>query len=468
MNITVWNNFSKKKNSTKQPSGGTPVTVTLKENTSIENPVFLLAKNINEADYTYVQAFNHYYFVTDIVSVGANLTEVHCNQDVLATYKGNIISSSQFVERSASAYDDTLPDPSVSIKNDEFLDDDEKTSFYDKYGYFILSVLNDKGSSAGFASYYVLTSLEIQAISGYCNQNLADAIDPEAAGAFVEWIQANWLKTSDAIISCIWLPLKFSSLSGATYLSYETVKIGKDLVTWNGSDVKGYRITGTQIVGESVTYTNVHAYSDFRKGSAYTKVFVYLPFYGYVQVNPLDFSQMVIHTDIDLATGDATVYLSNGARVITTINYNVAVQSPVGKVGNQVGNTLASAVGTVGSLIGAIMTEGASAAASAVAASAGAINTIASAGAISPSVKGSIQGRSMTENGLNYKVLTIVSRTTDPANLTNIIGRPLMQYRTLSGLSGYVKCNQAAIDINGRDNDRTEIESYLNSGLFIE
>ena len=57
MNINVWTNFSKRVNSTLQPTGGTQISVVLKENCSLENPVFIVSTPIT--DYTYVEAFGH-------------------------------------------------------------------------------------------------------------------------------------------------------------------------------------------------------------------------------------------------------------------------------------------------------------------------------------------------------------------------------------------------------------------------
>ena len=69
MNINVWSNFTKRRNSTAQPTGGTQKTVYLKEQTSIEHPSFILAEPL--ANYNYVQAFGNYYFVTDVINLDA-------------------------------------------------------------------------------------------------------------------------------------------------------------------------------------------------------------------------------------------------------------------------------------------------------------------------------------------------------------------------------------------------------------
>ena len=103
MNITTYSGFTKRRNSTKQPTGGSTVICTLKEATSIEHPTFVLASN----DFTinYVNAFGAYYFVDDIIALTNDMLELHCTVDVLATYKDSIGSSSQYVIRSASQSD---------------------------------------------------------------------------------------------------------------------------------------------------------------------------------------------------------------------------------------------------------------------------------------------------------------------------------------------------------------------------
>ena len=116
MNIRVWSSFTKRQNSTLQPSttGSTQVTCVLKEETSIRNPSFILADPMPQV--TYVQAFGNYYFVTDIINMDAHRAEVVCSLDVLATYRSSILSYTAFVERSASNYDVYINDPLLSSR----------------------------------------------------------------------------------------------------------------------------------------------------------------------------------------------------------------------------------------------------------------------------------------------------------------------------------------------------------------
>ena len=117
MTATFWSNFSKRNNSTKQPSGsGTSYTVYLKDNVSVLAPVFRI-EGI-DLTVTYCQWNGRYYFVRDIVLSNNAIYEVHCEIDPMATWKSAIGSSSQYVLRSASQSDGTIVDMFYPTKKD--------------------------------------------------------------------------------------------------------------------------------------------------------------------------------------------------------------------------------------------------------------------------------------------------------------------------------------------------------------
>lgn len=465
MQLLLWSNFSKRGNSTKQPAreNATYLDVKLKTPTSIERPTFILEGNIENFNYNYCYAFGHYYHITNITSLAYNLLSFDCDQDVLATYKNEILSTSQFVERSSSNYNIFLPDPNVSINNKEQITEQiiSQGVLFNESGLYIISVLNDVGSGAGFTTYYIIDRFTIQELATYCNQNLGTQ-----STSVLQWLQATFLKTADAIIDCKWLPLSVQSLAGLSGLQGDTLKIGKDLLP----GLTGLRFTDTVIKHFEWSIDCNWRYSDFRLGQPYTKAFLFIPFYGIYQFNALDFKTKIKFLyDLDVATGDITLYLKNeDNKLIATLNYNIGVTAPVGKVGNQAGSVIGSTLATIGSTIGAFASSGATAAAGFISATASGINTISSASAISPSVKGSLAGRSMALNGLDIHLIEITNDTTNPANLVDIVGRPLMEYRTLSGLTGYVQTSQASIDIASLANDRETINTLLNSGIYIE
>lgn len=465
MKIYLWKNFSKRKNSTLRPLAAQRIEkdVYLKENTSVESPSFILSGV--DFDFNYCQAFGHYYYVSDIIAINSDQIQIDCKQDLLATYRTEITASFQFVERDSVGYNVMLPDPLVVMQNSESVYENVTSlaNLFNSSGMYVISVLNNIGSGAGFTTYYLTTAAEIEKLAQYCNQNLADSI---SGGTIVDWLQATFLKTADAIIDCKWLPISPTSVVGVAGLHNETMRIGKDDVT----GVSGYRFTDSVIISKTYTLTPSYNYTDFRLGEPYTKAFLFIPFYGIYKFNAIDFPSTInVRFDLDIATGDMTVYLISGTKLISTINYNVAVNSPVGKVGNEAGSVITSTLGTAGGVIKAFASESAAGVAAAgLTAAASAINGISAAMSISPSIKGSMAGRSMSKNGLDLHTIIITIGTTNPVTFTPVMGRPVMQYKSLSGVTGYVKCNNASVYMPGKDGDREEVNSFLNTGIFIE
>lgn len=461
MTIKTWSNFVKRKNSTKQPTGGTSVTCVLKETTSVEHPTFVLTSN----DFTinYVYAFGEYYFVDDVKSVRNGIIEISCSLDVGATYKSDIGSYTAFVERSATYHNDFLPDPDVAMINDETVTSvvTSTLTVFNPGGFFVISVLNNAGSGNGFTTYYITDISNIEYLAQYVNTNWGSA-----ATDLLDWFQSTFLKTADSVIDCIWVPISFSALSGAP-ASYENFKIGVDSIP----SAHGYRITAPCVLSDSIVVSIPHIYNDFRKGAPYTMGKLFIPGYGMVDFNPLDFAAdtITLAFDIDVTTGDTVCYLKdNGGNVVATYTYNIGVSCPVGKVGSNVTQTIGGVLSTAGSVASAIASTGATAVASGVAASASGINTMANAVAPTASIKGGKGGRAIAENGLDVIVTLICKATTDPDDLLATHGRPFMDSGLISAFSGYIKCSGADVPIGGRASDKTAVNDMLNGGFYYE
>ena len=59
---------------------------------------------------------------------------------------------------------------------------------------------------------------------------------------------------------------------------------------------------------------------------------------------------------------------------------------------------------------------------------------------------------------------------TEPTELESgaLMGRPLFQTVLLNSLTGYVKCANTSIDIDGMANDKVQVNQFINSGFYIE
>lgn len=475
MNIYVWSSFSKRRNSTAQPTGGTLKTVYLKEETSIEKPSFILAEPI--ADYTYVQAFGRYYFVTDVINLDASRSEIVCDLDVLATYKSNILAYTAFVERAASSYDVWINDPLLSqeqLYSSDTMHTTSLSTFFSQTGCFIVECLARDQGVVLYASSNLDPYRFIFAPGVYTPQDKTDWIQSTISQAFDLDVYIGGVK---------WMP--FSASDMGTVLS-NTFPIGPiDIAAAvSGGHVPGeswtYSIYKVPQIGPSshkttsvsLTLPSAGNFNDFRDcNSRFTQYTLYLPGVGIV---PIDTSivgyaikqSKTIYVDIwvDLISGEITYRLRLGANADDIGRYsgNISVDVPIGK----------SAVDTVKS---AKMFAG-SVAAGAVAG--GAIG--AAFGAIAGGVEAIYNH--MTPD------TTMVGGSGNKAELANVVGsihlnrrqfgsrdyptavagRPLMQNTVLSTLSGYVKCGNASVPLAGHEGDMAAVNNYLNSGFYIE
>ena len=463
MIIKTWNNFKKRRNSTKRPTGGTSHDVALKEATSIDKPTFVF--NSNDLKINYVQAFGNYYFVDDVKSVRNGLIEVSCDIDPGATFKGDIGSYKAFVERSYTYRNLMIPDPFVAMLNyEQVAEQVVSSSIFDDTGFYVVSVLNDVGSNAGFTSYYVITAASIKALAAYVNTDWGSGLTD-----FVQWLQATFLHTADAIIDCIWLPLQLSNIPAAP-LSLETVKIGVDNVT----GVQAYRFTGSAIYNNSWTVPIPHVYDDFRKGAPYTTGKLYMFGYGMIDINPLDFpdDNVYISMSIDLATGDTILELnaSVGSQLVACYTYNIAIPCPVGHVTQGSATGAASGVlSTAGAIAGAIAAPaGAATAAASVGAVASGVNTLSSMIQPTMSVRGGKGGRAMISLDPNIRLTLLIKSTTDPDDLKVTQGSIFMKEITIGQLTGYIKCSNADVPIVGTKTDKDAVNALLNGGFYYE
>ena len=115
-NIRFYNNKSAPEKISKSLTELDVLSGTLKNETSIIDPVILVAadvEDIADANYMQIGLFNRYYFITDIKSVRANLVEVSAHVDVLMSYRSDIRDNKAIIKRSENNYNLYLNDGSL-------------------------------------------------------------------------------------------------------------------------------------------------------------------------------------------------------------------------------------------------------------------------------------------------------------------------------------------------------------------
>lgn len=112
MTLTLYKNNSEQNAVTKSLTQVQTMTGTLRNGTSIIDPVILVSdvNNISGVNYCKINEFNRYYFINNIKSVNNNLWELSCHVDVLQSYADEIRAQSGIVERQENYFNLYLND----------------------------------------------------------------------------------------------------------------------------------------------------------------------------------------------------------------------------------------------------------------------------------------------------------------------------------------------------------------------
>ena len=466
MLVKLWDNFSKKRNSTKRPENGTAKNVYLKEETSIERPSFILAEPIH--DWTYVQAFGKYYFVTDVVNLDGHRCEIVCDQDVLATFRDDILSYTAFVERASSYYDVYVNDPLLSIQQVPVRVDKTDTSLSSFFntGCYVAEVLAmDKGISL-YATPNLLPYQHILNPGVYSTNDIDDWVVSRISQSF----------DLDVYIGSVkWMPFKYSDIGS----SMNDFWIGPvnlaNLSGWSSYGYTTYEVYGSATKGTTVNISlpSTGYYGDFRDCNPnFTKYTLYLPGVGIVPMDPAVIGYCVrnaktlsMSIEVDLISGEVTYLLGiyDSASYVARFSGNISVTVPIGKSTVDVEKSAKMFAGSVAT--GAVAGGAWGAVGGAVV---GAVEAIYNEMTPNTSIMVGGAGNKL-ELITNSTVLRLSREQYGTKEFpTTVAGRPLMQNVLLGSLSGYVKCGNASVSLVGHEEDMAQVNNYLNSGFYIE
>lgn len=98
---------------------------TLRKSSNILNPTFeVQSTELITSNYCYIEEFNRYYFITDIVSVRNGLFRITCTVDVLMTYKDYFLNETAMIGRGtlSSNVGKDIVDPLLPFKSNMNID----------------------------------------------------------------------------------------------------------------------------------------------------------------------------------------------------------------------------------------------------------------------------------------------------------------------------------------------------------
>ena len=422
-------------------------------------------------NYLHIPEFGRYYWITDMSYEMGEWT-IRCICDVLATYKTEIGSSSQYVLRSASSYDQQIIDSLYPVKGEPTVQTTTAASGYSQTGLFIVGIVGAPKTDATplGLTYYAMTASEFVALLRYLNTassidtfsgtaitNLQTAFD-NISNFITDTVQdvAQWLlQPMKFVQTCLWLPVELTDYLQTT--SVTEVEIGGlASVTLSTRQISGNPMN----IVSSITVPS-HPSSATRgtwcEDSPYSERTLYIPGVGSV---PLP---------AGLVRGGRTVSVSSeisavDGRMISQVTcYGQTIGYYQGRVGTSVqlsgstvdiGGSVLSTAGGLQRLLGGDAIGAAAGILSGLQAAVPAVTTMGSDGGTFP---------------LTYQNIELISTFWTPADEDLAShGRPLCQTKTLSTLSGYILCENAEISIPGTKQEADEVMQFLNGGFYYE
>lgn len=462
----IFYSHNKRNNSMKLPTGGSTISCVLKDDCSITSPVLELKVSERPAyNYAYIADFNRYYYVTDW-NYFRGLWSCSLTVDVLTSWRTNILNTTAYVEYSSSLYSKNITDSRMMPSQEKLYSswqEPAENAFFTSDGCYILSVIStDANGYNGACAVYALTRQQLTEFSATITaQSFLDGI--------WEGIKKAFLNPYDAIVSCRWIPFSYNSLIG------DEKEI---IVVYAGTSVNGKLLKNNIVQSEFSTQIPIRSTEiDYTDAPPFTTGVLYLPFVGTV---PIDLSSMYpsyylyIRIFCDVVTGDIVYTLSSDSSFfLSTYSGNCATQIPLS-------NNMVDSLGMVassGGIIGGLVSTVAGIVKKDPKLIKGGLSSIGlgTAGEVRSAevhtqVNGAISSRIGSYVQTTIELIMIRSVVPDAYGTERVatIGAPCFRTNLLSTLSGYCQCSGASVSAPATDSELSEINAYLDSGIYIE
>ena len=489
MSVTVnFGSFAKKRNSTKQPTNelSDSRTVVFKESTSVDSPTFILSGNA--FDYNYASwndgTVTRYYFIVDIRSKHNNLIEVDCVLDVLATYKTEILASTQYVCYSSHNSNTWLPDTRIPLvkATKTSRSTASASDIFNANGFYVLSV-NGKDGCVMFA----VDKIHLDALLAQINtwqDDVINNINGDSMGLGYDFTTVeNALEMSiqtgvignayanapQCIRSCIWVPFFASPFVGG----------GAELYLGNfDTGIHPFTVKADPVVVNKSVSIPWH-YNDWRRGIC-EDVYLYLPLAGMMRLSGdslTNVSSLGIKCSATASDGVIAYEVTAGGNVIGTYGGQCSANYPIG-INQQAsaGEILQSIVAGGEKMVNAAINSSispvsmaASGAGVALEGVAAAYDTVNIANTTHPTVIGGVGGGAGSGLSLDIQCYTVCHEPVmTPNDMKDTMGLPTMLPYPLANLTGFCQCANAHVEAAAMAAELDAIDSYLNNGFFIE
>lgn len=467
---------TKKKNSTKIEAVGDSHSCLLLDNTSIITPIFKIRwdspSSIFEYNYCYVPQMNRYYFITDIVSENSVIFYIHCEVDVLATFRDDILKTEAFVKYSTSNGNPSLPDPRLpKAVTSQVKVTKQIVPKFVPAGSFSVTVASDGDGTTGVSQTYMLTSAA-------CAQMAKKLYDPSLLESLVQYLT----NPLDAIISCMWTPLLPEGPHGTVHIG------GQEIISGSMPPRTiefSFAFSVDLLYSPFTPAEGIERYTDYRNVEPYAEHFMYLPGVGLQQINMGLFIGTGVSTSFTIYV-DGAISPCTGAILyklrrqdsdtpVMVLNGNLGVQVPIAQKNMGFApavTNLATDVGQAAVIASVLNPEMAM-----INLGKDFTSALTQTMTQRTTVSGSIGAWACrTEDYTTASITSIYyDISDDPRAGVRVIGRPLFQTKILDTIRGFCLCQGAYVECWGTKTESDMISMFLNNvgnqpygGVYIE
>lgn len=490
--------FSKEKNSTKQPGTAVAsISGLFLSSASIESPAIMFDLNYSnaaeestyksylECNYAYIDDFKRYYFIDNWTFDGRGKWIASMTVDAMATYKTAIGNSTQYIARSASEFNGEILDNSYSTRGFTY----ERTSVsvwnilpdisYDSTEKKIIVGMTGKSVT------YQNNSVSPATI-GEDNDTIIGsakymAITPQAASNLETGIQTRFDATINAlqyIVAYHCLPFEPRFMAGEhSYI--DTVVLNGNIISLGGVYGRAVTVTSRDIKSANINiskHPQAATRGNFLNRSEFSRHILYFPPFGSFELDSNIIAGTSVHITVyvDATTGDAMLDVSYSNKKIVQSFGNIAIPLLIDQQGRdtrKIANTITTgAIGVATTAAGGFAVGGAPGAlAGAAIGIASNVASMATSDAWLPQNFVHRGGGSLNIASMygQAEVISMFKNVCDDDNAR--FGRPLCAARQISTLSGYIQTNTAHVHAATMlPSEQETIETYMNGGFFYE
>lgn len=479
MNVYITNTFKKPHNSTKQgdyTNWYSYNVVSLKQPCTVVNPIIELSTFIPNACYAYIPDFNRYYFITNIESETRDIWRYSMAVDALATYKSDIVNSSQYCSRS-SIGNAFLNDGLITHLNNttELKNTRESFDIGLSGSTFILEVAGTDGVNLYAVDYVTLNFLITTLFDATFYDSQSSSSGTPSNTSIVDDTVKTYFNPFQYILSCRYYPC---TVSGST----STIKFG-----WWDSGIQAVIMPQPQVSGNfnyfTTTFTltqptdnnGFYAYDD-----NWLSYNLFIPGCGDINI-PAQFSgkftRVILYADYWSGQCNAEVLVDGVGSAIARLSGQIGADIRLSNLSSDmsnIGSTLLFAGGS-GNLAREVLSNPqANIGSSLMAGVFSALDAVIPGSPVKNALQPNLSVSSATGNALwlnANRAIVLSTHYYSPWNAQSVHSKfnyPDNTYHSLSTLSGYTICESPYIEINGTSEEKNIIVSFMRGGFYIE